>query len=79
MCITFMHYFKPKSSSVKDICPGINNVSIAINNRLIKVKTIQVKCHRRHTKSGKPNANNRPSPKEKVETTAVVKASVLKN
>jgi hypothetical protein len=46
---------------------------------LVEVESIQIEGHSRDTKSGKPNANNRPSCKEKVEGARIVKRSILKD
>jgi hypothetical protein len=39
---------------------------LTIDNRLVKVETVEVKSHRGYTKSGEPDAYNRPGSKEEV-------------
>jgi hypothetical protein len=52
---------------------------LRIHYRLVKVETVKVESHSRNTKSCKPNTDYRPSCKEKVKRTRVVKTCVLKN
>src|SRR6056300_972379 len=61
VCVSLVHHFHPKTSTVKDISPGVNNTTLTINDRLVEVKTVEVECHRGNTKSSEPDANNRPS------------------
>ena len=79
MGIALVHDFHTKTSSVQDVSPSVDDTAISRLNGLIEVKTIQVKRHSRDTKSSEPDANHRPGCKEEVETTAVIKTSVLKD
>ena len=71
--------FHTKTSSVKDVRPSVDHMTVTVLDRLIKVKAIQVKSHGRYTKSSEPNANNRESTKKEVETPTIVKARILED
>ena len=44
MCISLVHNFKAKVGSIKDVSPGIHNVTLGLDG-LVKVKTIKVERH----------------------------------
>ena len=45
MSITLVHHFHTQISAVDRISPSSNHATLRINNRLVKVETIQVKRH----------------------------------
>ena len=61
-----MHNFETQPSTIKNISPCINYMTLIINNRLVEVETIQIEGHRGYTKSGEPDAYNRPGSKEEM-------------
>ena len=79
MCVSFVHYLEPKSSTVENISPGVNHTVLTINDRLIKVEAIQIEGHRAHAKGGEPDAHNGPGSQEEVQATAVVERGVLED
>ena len=44
MCISLVHNFKAKVGSIKDVSPGIHNVTLSLNG-LVEIKAIQVERH----------------------------------
>lgn len=79
MRISFVHYFHPKTASVKDIGPSVDHMALAILNGLIEVEAVQIEGHCAYTKSSKPDPNHGPSSQEEVERTGVIEGSILKN
>ena len=79
MGITLMHYFHSKTSTVQNVSPSVNDVSVTTNYRLVKIETVEVESHCGYTEGGKPNANHGPSSKEEMETPAIIKARVLED
>ena len=77
--ITLVHNFHTQTSAVENVCPGVEHTTLTIDDGLVEVETVQVECHRGNTKCGEPDANNRPSSKEEVQRTGVVKGSVLED
>ena len=73
MSISFVHHFHPKASTVQDVSPGVNHMTLTILNGLVEVEAVQVEGHRAYSQGSKPDTNHRPGSKEKVQTTAVVK------
>ena len=67
VCISFMHNFHAKTSTVEDISPGVQNTTLTINDGLVEVETIQVECHGANTKSSEPDANYWPCCQEEVQ------------
>jgi hypothetical protein len=49
VCIPFVHHFKAQISAVEHISPSIDHITLAINNRVVEVETIQVERHRGDT------------------------------
>ena len=66
VCVTLMHNFHSKTSTVQYICPGVQHTTLTIKDGLVEVETVQVECHRGDTKCGEPDAYNRPCGKEEV-------------
>ena len=64
-----MHHFHSKTLTVKDVSPGIHNVTLAVLDGLVEVEAIQVEGHCAYTKCGEPDADYRPGCKEEVQGT----------
>ena len=79
MSISFVHHFHSETSTVQNVGPSVNHFALVLNDGLVEVEAIQVKRHSANTKSGKPNANDWPSRKEKVQRPAVVEGSLVEN
>ena len=77
--IAFMHHFHTKTSTVKDVSPGVNYMTFRSLNGLVEVKTIQVECHGANTKSSKPDPYHRKSSKEEVKRTTIIERSILED
>ena len=77
--LTLVHYLHPQTCPVKNISPSRKYFVLTINNGLVKIKAIEVKSHRRNTKSSKPDSNYRPCGKEEMQTAWVVERSILEN
>jgi hypothetical protein len=72
-----VHNFHTKISTVNNVSPSINEVTLGIKDRLVEVKTVKVECHSTYTKRSEPNTDNRPSSKEEVKTPRIVERTVL--
>jgi len=79
VCITFVHHFHPDTSAVEHICPGADNATLRIKDRLVEVKTIEVEGHGAHAHCGEPDSDDRPCTQEEVQGTAVVERSILED
>ncbi len=66
MCVTLVHNFKAKVSSVYNVSPSWNDFAVCINDGLIKVKAIKVESHGADTHRGKPYANDGPSSEKNI-------------
>ena len=69
MCVTLVHYLHPEVGTVKNISPGVEHTTLRVDDRLVEVETVEVECHGANTKSGEPDANNRPCCEEEVQRT----------
>ena len=72
MSVSLVHYLHTKVSSVKNVCPGVQDLTLIRDDGLVEVEAVQVEGHRGNTKSGEPDTNNRPGCQEEVKTSAVV-------
>ena len=79
MGITLMHNFKPKVLSVDYVSPCWDNLSISINNGLVKIEPIEIECHSADSHGGKPYANHWENTKEEMKSTRIIKARILEN
>ena len=67
-----MHDFHSEASSVEDVCPGVKDSALSVDDGLVEVESIEVEGHGGHAKGGEPDANDGPGCKEEVKTSAVV-------
>ena len=67
MGITLMHYFHAQTSTVENVCPGVQNTTLTIKDGLVEVDTVLDEDIRRNTKCGEPDANNWPCCEEEVQ------------
>jgi hypothetical protein len=65
--ITLVHDFHTQTSTVKNVCPSVEDTTLTIKDGLVEVETVEVKCHGRDTKSSEPDTNNRPCCEEEVQ------------
>ena len=72
MSVTLVHYFHTQVSSVKNVCPGVQDTTLTIKDGLVEVETVQVERHGAYAQCGEPDTNNGPCSKEEVKTSAVV-------
>ena len=72
MSITLMHYFHTQVSSVKNVCPGVQDTTLTIKDGLVEVEAVQVERHGGHTQCSEPDANYWPCSQEEVKTSRVV-------
>ena len=79
MSVTFVLNFDTEVSTVQDVSPSINYLTISSENGLIKIQTVEVECHSIHTKASEPNTHHREGSKEEMKAATIVKASVLEN
>jgi len=79
MGVSLVHNFETEVSTVQDVSPGVDNMSLSIKERLVEVETIEVECHGANTKSSEPDTDNRPCCEEEVQRTGVVEGGVLED
>ena len=79
MSITLVHHFHAKTSTVENICPGVQDFALTIHDGLVEVETVEVECHGANTKSSEPDTNDRPCCEEEVKGTRVVEGCVLED
>ena len=79
MSVTLVHDFHTQTSTVKNVCPSVQDTTLTIKDGLVEVETVQVECHRGNTKCGEPDTNNRPCCEEEVQRAGVVEGSVLED
>ena len=77
--VTLVHNFHAKTSTVQNICPGVQDFALTIHDGLVEVETVEVECHGANTKSSEPDTDNRPCCEEEVQRTGVVEGSVLED
>ena len=66
MSIALVHYFHAQTSTVENISPGVDHMTLIVNDRLVEVETVEVEGHRGNTKSGEPDTDNGPGSQEEV-------------
>ncbi len=64
--VTLVHDFHAKTSTVENVCPSRENVTIVVQDGLVEVETVQVECHGANTKCSKPDSYYRPCCQEEV-------------
>ena len=79
MSVALVHNFHTQTSAVENVCPGVEHTTLTIDDGLVEVEAVQVERHRGNTKSGEPDANNRPCCEEEVQRAGVVEGSVLED
>ena len=70
--VTLVHHFHTKTSTVQNVCPSVEDMTLVVHDGLVEVESVEVERHRGNTKCGEPDANNRPCSKEEVQGTGVV-------
>ena len=66
MSVALVHYFHAQTSTVEDISPSVDHMTLVVNDRLVEVETVEVESHRGNTESGEPDTDNRPGSQEEV-------------
>ena len=79
MSITLVHDFHAQSSAVQNVCPGVQHTTLRVDDGLVEVETVQVKCHGADAHCSEPDTDNRPCCEEEVQRTGVVKGSILED
>ena len=77
--VTLMHYFHTQTSAVENVCPGVQNTTLTINNGLIEVEAVEVERHSGDAEGGKPDPQHRPGSEEEVKAAAIIEGSILEN
>ena len=63
--VALMHDFHTETSTVENVCPGVQDFTLTIHDGLVEVETVQVECHSANTKSSKPDADNSQAARKK--------------
>ena len=72
MSVSLVHHFHTKTSSVQNVCPGVQDFTLTVHDGLVEVKSIEVEGHRGNTQCGEPDTDNRRKRQEEVKTSGVV-------
>ncbi len=67
MSVALVHYFHTQVSTVQNICPGVQDLSLVAKDGLVEVETVEVECHGADTKCSEPDSNDRPCCQEEVQ------------
>ena len=67
VCVTLMHNFHTQTSTIKYICPGVQNTTLTINNGLIEVESVEVERHGGDAEGGKPDSHDELCCEEEVQ------------
>ena len=67
MSVTLVHDFHTQVSSVKNVCPGVQDTTLIVEDGLVEVETVEVECHGANTKCGEPDADYWPCCQEEVQ------------
>ena len=67
VCVTFVHDFHSETCSVEDVCPGVEDATLSVDDRLVEVESIEVECHCAYAKGGEPDSDYWPCSQEEVE------------
>ena len=78
MSITLVHHFHTETSTVQNVCPGVEHTILRIDDGLVEVETVQVERHRGHTQSGEPDANNSQAARKKCKERELLKEAYWK-
>ncbi|MEY2984791.1 MAG: hypothetical protein RLZZ568_1408, partial [Cyanobacteriota bacterium] len=72
MGIAFVHYFKTNVGAVQYVSPGADDTTLAVQDGLVEVETVQVERHGAYAHCREPDADDRPGTQEEVQGAAVV-------
>ena len=78
VCVTFVHDFHTQTSTVKNVCPSVEDTTLTIKDGLVEVETVQVECHGANTKSSEPDANNSHAARKKCSERELLKDAYWK-
>ena len=78
MSITLVHNFHTKTSTVQNVCPGVDNFSLGLNDRLVEVETVEVERHSADAKSSEPDADNSHAARKKCKERELLKDAYWK-
>ena len=79
MSIALVHDFHSQTGTVENVCPGVQNTTLTINNGLIEVESVEVECHGADAEGGKPDSHDWPRSEEEMQTSRIVKRCILEN
>ena len=79
MSVTLVHHFHSETCSIQNVCPGVNNMPLAISDGLIEVEAVEVEGHGGDAEGGKPDADNWPGCQEEMQAAAIVERRILEN
>ena len=79
MSVALVHDFDTEVGTVDNVGPGVDDTALRVDNRLVKVGSVEVEGHGGDTHGSEPDSNNGPGGKEKVKCTRVVEGSVLED
>ena len=77
--VALVHDFHSKTCSVEDICPGVEDTSLSIDDGLVEVEPVEVERHGGDAEGGKPDSHDWPRCEEEVQRARIVERSILEN
>ena len=78
MSITLVHDFHAQTSAVQHVCPGVEDTSLTVEDRLVEVESVKVECHGANTKSSEPDADNSHAARKKCRERELLKDAYWK-
>ena len=78
MSITLVHDFHTQTSTVQNVCPGVEDTTLTVDDRLVEVESVKVECHGANTKSSEPDADNSHAARKKCRERELLKDAYWK-
>ena len=80
MSVALVHHFHTQTSTVENVCPGVQNTTLTINNGLIEVESVEVECHGADAEGGKPDSHDWATQRGRnAASSRIVKRCILEN
>ena len=79
VCVPFVHDLHTESGTVKDVCPGVEHMSLVVLDGLVEVEAVEVESHGRDAEGGKPDSHHWPRSEEEMQASRIVKRCILED
>ena len=78
MSVTLVHNFHTQTCTVQNVCPGVEDTTLTVEDRLVEVEPVKVECHGANTKSSEPDADNSHAARKKCKERELLKDAYWK-